>query len=116
MKTENKPTIRPKAQVDELVIYLSGPMTGIADYNHPEFCRIARELRDKGYKVISPDETVVHLKNWENYMRADIKLLMDADKVAVLEGWQQSKGAQIEVFLASQLGMEVIDVNYLLKG
>lgn len=37
-------------------MYLSGPMTGIENYNFPEFFRIARLLRAQGFEVVSPAE------------------------------------------------------------
>lgn len=40
-------------------------------------------------------------------MRADIKALCDCDHVVVLPGWEKSRGATLEVFIATQLGMRV---------
>lgn len=34
---------------------------------------------------------------------------MNCDTVAVLEGWERSKGAKIEVDLAKDLGMDIVD-------
>ena len=41
-------------------------------------------------------------------MREDLLLLLECDKVSVLPGWRESKGARLEVFVASELGMEVM--------
>ena len=35
-------------------VYLSGPMTGIADNNFPAFHRWAAKLRADGFDVVSP--------------------------------------------------------------
>jgi signal recognition particle subunit SEC65 len=96
-----------------MVIYLSGPMSGYIELNFPEFHRVAKGLRDKGYKVISPAEIKQPELTWESCMRQDIKQLMDADAVAVMEGWEKSKGASIEVNLAKSLGMQIIDAYTL---
>lgn len=40
-------------------------------------------------------------------MRADIKALMGCDAVAVIDGWHASRGANAEINLATQLGIDV---------
>lgn len=92
-----------------MIVYLSGPMTGIEEYNHPAFHAAAADLREKGFEVISPAEIEHPIHTWESCMRKDIMELMNAEKVAVLPGWEKSKGAKIEVYLALDLGMEVIN-------
>jgi hypothetical protein len=96
-----------------MILYISGPMTGIEQYNHPAFHAAAADLRAKGYEVISPAEIEQPILDWEACMRRDIRELMFAHKVVVLPGWQKSKGAKIEVNLALDLGMEVIDARTL---
>ncbi len=87
-------------------IYISGPMTGIDDYNRPAFFDAERRLKDAGYMVINPViNGVKQDADWQTHMRADIKMLMDADGVALLENYSQSKGAMIEMRLASGLGI-----------
>jgi hypothetical protein len=92
-----------------MIVYLSGPMTGIEEFNFPAFHSAATDLRAKGFEVISPAEIEHPIQTWEACMRNDIRELMRADKVAVLPGWEKSKGAKIEVQLASALGMDIID-------
>lgn len=91
------------------VIYISGPMSGYFGLNFESFHAATASLRERGYQVISPAEIKQKATTWAACMRQDIKALMDADKVAVLPGWEKSKGAQIEVKLAQSLGMEIID-------
>jgi nucleoside 2-deoxyribosyltransferase len=101
-------------------IYISGPMTGYPEMNFPEFERVATELRGLGYTALSPHEVELPqypkgfkpktkeeaTEMWLAFMREDIKLLMDADIVVTLDGWETSKGATIEVTLGRSLGME----------
>jgi nucleoside 2-deoxyribosyltransferase len=108
-------------------IYLSGPMSGIKEFNFPEFHRIAAELRAKGHEVVSPAENVIpeyptgyvakdeaeRIKVWQTFMRADIKSMMDCDSIAVMKGWHKSQGARVEVYLADKLGLRVIDAETL---
>ena len=38
-------------------VFISGPMSGIKDYNVHEFSKAAKALREAGYFVINPAET-----------------------------------------------------------
>ncbi len=88
-------------------IYISGPMSGQPDHGHPAFHAAAAELRAAGYKVANPaeEQPVVEGKEWHEYLRADLKLLVDCDAVALLPGWRASKGSVLEDQVARALGM-----------
>ena len=91
-------------------IYISGPMTGLPELNFPAFHAAAKKLRERGYEVCNPAENNEEGNpdmQWIDYMRLDIKMLMDCDGVATLPGWANSAGAQIEVDLAHKLGFPV---------
>lgn len=93
--------------IKHVTVYLSGPMTGLVDYNYPAFHTARDALRAAGYDVISPARGMVEGWNWSDYMRRGLRDVCDADVVAVLPGWEQSKGAQLEVLCAQALGMRV---------
>ena len=89
-------------------IYISGPMTGLTDLNFPAFHAAAAQLRAKGFTVVNPAEFGEgEGKEWVDYMRKDIKALMDCSMVATLPNWIESKGARLEVGIAVTLGMRV---------
>jgi hypothetical protein len=46
--------------------------------------------------------------SWSCYMRFDIAALMRCDRIVMLAGWQESRGARLERYIAEQLGMEVL--------
>ena len=93
-------------------IYLAGPMTGIPNFNHALFHAEAARLRALGYEVINPAEINPDPNaQWEECMRRDIKALMDCDAVALLPGWQTSKGASLERYTAASLGMRCAPVH-----
>lgn len=99
-------------------LYVAGPMSGCDEWNYPAFHEAARRLRAKGYDVVSPAELdeeghVVGSKPWEWYMRRDLWALLGCEAVAVLDGWRQSKGASLEVYVASALGMPIVDARTL---
>ena len=91
-------------------IYLSGPMTGLPDYNRPAFDALATELRSQGHTVFNPAEVgerdVIRTRSW--YMRKDIEGLLKSDKVYVLPGYAESSGALLEIQIARELEIPVI--------
>lgn len=97
-----------------MIIYISGPMSGLPEFNFPAFTEAAKKLRELGHIVISPHEIEQPALTWEACMRQDIKQLMDADMVVVLPGWEKSKGANIEVDIAIGLGMQIIRIKELI--
>lgn len=93
-------------------IYISGPMTGLPEYNFPSFHAAAARLRQCGHDVVSPAEINPETGgDWHNYLRADIKALCDCDAIALLPGWQNSQGAHLELHLAHRLGLEIGTVD-----
>lgn len=106
-------------------IYLSGPMSGIprSEYRR-KFREAERILRRHGYGVINPCR--VWVCRWPWIYRAmecvlgkrlayaavlcyDLLLLMTrADGIAMLPGWQASRGAQIENYVSMHFWMQGI--------
>lgn len=106
-------------------IYLSGPMSGYVDSNFPEFHKTAAALREKGLDVVNPAEICVgnppnenDKSMWDEFynacMRADIKALCDCQAIAMMPGWEKSKGAHLELHIAHRVGLEVKHVSDLL--
>ncbi len=96
--------------------YISGPMTGLKDYNRPTFNQAAKSLRESGYEVLNPAEVDIPNGEWLDYMRVDIRMLTEADVIFMLPGWMQSPGAKIEHDLAYQLGIDIENYElWLLK-
>lgn len=91
-------------------VYLSGPMTGIADNNFPAFHEHAAKLRAQGFDVVSPAE-IQEAGTWELCLRADIRELCTCDAIALMPGWEASKGANLELHVAHRLGMEVMHLR-----
>jgi hypothetical protein len=88
-------------------VYLSGPMTGIPDNNFPAFREWAARLRADGYDVVSPAE-IEEAGSWEMCLRKDMRELPTCDAIALMPGWERSKGAHLELHVAHRLGMEVM--------
>ena len=91
-------------------VYISGPISG---HDHAErkeaFASAAKRFRRQGYYVVNPMEIQLPKDaSWSDYMRADIRALMDCDIIYMLSGWETSRGANIERNLAEELGMQVM--------
>jgi hypothetical protein len=116
-----------------MTIYISGPITGKKDFNRKAFERAKDQiLKDcgllPGIKIINPlqigDWVDKHFREikiktppaWADYMRADIKALMDCSHVFFLDGWQKSRGATVEHFIAQTLGIPCIKSMAKLKS
>lgn len=95
-----------------LRIYLAGPMTGLPDLNFPAFHQAAASLRASGYEVINPAEINADpAAGWNACMRADIAQLVTCDAIALLPGFEKSKGATLERHIARALEMREIFVG-----
>ena len=90
-------------------LYLAGPMTGLPDYNYPAFFAAADILRQAGYTLLNPADIGLHPTwTWDDYMRVGLATLThQADAVAVLPGWEHSRGARIEVRTAHRFHLPV---------
>ena len=95
-------------------LYLSGPMTGYPDYQDA-FNAAEERLLTAGYDVLSPIGVAALGTTWSDYLRADLALLLRAEAVAVLPGWEASRGACLEVHVAHALGMTVLPVERWLR-
>ena len=90
-------------------IYISGPMTGLPDLNFPAFHAAAAKLRDLGLLVVNPAEFGEGAGlRWSDYMRKDIRALMDCGALYMLPGWSESRGARLEHHIGVELGMAVL--------
>lgn len=99
------------------VLYVSGPVTGIEDDNRPAFEEAARRLRAAGFAARIPHEDIAPGTDWIPAMRMSLMaILAQADGLALLPGWERSKGACVEVYVARTLGMPVKPVDAWILG
>ncbi len=99
-------------------VYIAGPMTGIARWNRPAFVKAAKQLREQGWEVTSPVEiadafgsqnTIVTTPGMlDAVIEAELEALAKCDAIYLLAGWEDSRGAKRELWLALEKGLEVI--------
>ena len=93
-------------------IYISGPMTGKPDLNFPAFNSESERLRSFGYEVINPAELNPDPNAaWHECMRNDLKALLDCDTLALIDGWDGSNGAHLEVHVAHRVGIRIVSAK-----
>lgn len=97
-------------------VYIAGPMTGHPEFNLPAFTDAAQKLAVKGHDPVNPGRHGVEpTYTWGDYMRRGLTELLTCDGVALLPGWNKSRGAQIEWKLAADLGMPLASIAAWLR-
>lgn len=93
-----------------MILYLCGPMSNMPLYNKPAFDEAALVLRRLGHTVLNPHEiSPADDRTWEEALRNDlIVLLMHKPTMALLPGWDKSRGATLEHHVAKQLGFPIM--------
>jgi hypothetical protein len=103
------------------LVYLSGPISGMPDGNRLAFARAAVMLNEAGFFVKNPHdlfnepaptEQGAMRAYWQRAMRADIRALVDCDRIAMLPGWEKSEGAVLEHMIAAKLGIGAIYMQW----
>ena len=85
-------------------------MTGLPEYNYPAFMRAEVRLRLAGFNVVNPAKLNTAGDAWVKCLRNDLfHIVKKCDGMAVLRNWRNSRGARLEVSVAIQLGMPIID-------
>lgn len=93
-------------------VYISGPISAalpsVVARNLQAFHAAEDALRALGFEPVNPAKNGLPPgASWEEHMRADLRMLIDCDAVALLPGYGGSRGASLEMNVAQQLGLQV---------
>lgn len=110
--------------------YLAGPMTKLPKFNFPRFIEVATKLREAGENIVNPAELddpktfqwAMQSTNGSHgtadgygddylrFLRRDVAIVVhpNCQGVICLEGWEDSRGARIETFLAREFELETL--------
>lgn len=90
------------------LIYISGPISGIPDYNKQPFELAKNILVDAGFKVVSPLDCIPEKANplYVDHIKADIIGMLQCEAIAFLPGWLDSPGSKTELTIAKSLNMQ----------
>lgn len=91
-------------------VYISGAISGHdAKTVRMRFGAAKARLLKAGCEVVSPLENGLPPdSSWERHMQRDLELLADCDVIYLLDGWERSKGCQIEFNTAIGLRQTII--------
>ncbi|MFM5187457.1 DUF4406 domain-containing protein [Aeromonas caviae] len=88
-------------------IFISGPMSGLPNFNRDAFNAEAHRLLGLGHVALNPAILPDGLEQHE-YMAICIEMVKMADQLVMLPGWERSAGARAEHALAIKIGKTII--------
>jgi hypothetical protein len=89
-------------------IYICGKITGMEwGAARAKFEEIEKSLK-KEWIVINPIKVCKTEWAWEQCMIEDFSQILICDAIFIMNNWQDSKGAKIEIAVAKELGIELI--------
>ena len=98
-------------------VFISGPMTGIEDYNFPLFNHVAEVFSKCGYEVVNPVDICKKYKKERVLSDKTVFEAMIAEQqesertcnaIVLLPGWEYSKGVRLELKTAIEQNMRII--------
>ena len=115
-----------------LRVYIAGKMRGLPYFGFPLFFSAEKKLKEQGYIVFNPARRDVQkygkeiavasgtIKEATSQVGFSLRealamdttwICLNADAIALLPNWKDSKGAQAEHALAKALGLKVIKLK-----
>ena len=91
-------------------IYISGKISGTnLTETRKRFAAAAKAMKRLGYEPVNPlDNGLSEHDNWEAHIVKDIATLLQCKAIYMLQDWQDSKGARIEYYIATQIGIPIM--------
>lgn len=103
-----------------MIVFLSGKMTGLPDYNRTAFILAEAHLSQLGHTVLSPanhipihdPEAIPH----SGYIAICCAMIDQCDAIVQLPGWEDSIGANMERLYAERHGKQVLEYDEMKEG
>lgn len=105
-------------------IYIAGPMRNIPRLNFPAFDAARDWLIMRGWQPVSPadldrqfgftqftTDDMLPARFIFDALRRDFMAICQCEAIVFLPGWEYSKGAQAERFVAEQIGLKVYFID-----
>lgn len=95
-------------------IYIAGPMAGLPLYNFPAFYSAEERLARLGWHPVNPAQfnhvfgNDLSGKILDAVCESERAAIPHLDAIYLLKGWEKSKGAKRELFVAPRHNLEVI--------
>lgn len=106
-------------------IYIAGPITVDKDHYQEHFRKAEEYLKSLNWEVINPaleeyddcfyketgEKDKWTPKAWLFYIKRDMDLVSQCDAIYMLEGWEQSPGANVEHITAKKFNLAIYYEN-----
>lgn len=91
-------------------IYISGKISGTdLTETRKRFAAVAKVMKRLGVEPVNPLENgLTEHDSWDAHMLKDIANLLHCNAIYMLQGWQESNGARIEHYIATEIGMPIM--------
>ena len=98
-------------------IYIAGPMAGFTELNFPAFYKAEEKLMKNGWRVVNPARfdyvfnvygESIKGKLLDAVCESERAAIPHLDAIYLLKGWEKSKGAKRELFVALQHDLMVV--------
>lgn len=125
---EDEPQLEFDFKEDQPHIYVAGPMSGYENFNHPTFNKVSEKFTEEGWNVFNPAAfdlvtygsieraAEAYADNKQEFLRYAMGIDLGwiaakADAIAMLPGWENSKGARAEHALAVVLDIPIFYIT-----
>lgn len=94
-------------------VFISGPMTGLPNYNREAFDEAEELLQNAGFTVVNPAKFGIDDMTDADIARIDLNALLSCNYIYQLEGWSYSKGASAEWSVSLWAGIKTVNKEWL---
>ena len=108
----------------KITIHISGPMTGIKEYNYPLFNAVEEYLREEGFEVLNPasllpappEDRSLYPYEYKALLQENIQWIFEKAEAQVsLYGSESSNGARAEQAVARALKLPWIYKHFIIE-
>lgn len=105
------------SEFKRLRVYIAGPITGKKDLNKHSFAAAEVCLREAGHIPVNPHKLHDGREDlsYGEYMKTDLKALLECDAVHMLPGWGASRGAKLERDVSWLCDIPLVRINGKLR-
>jgi chromosomal replication initiation ATPase DnaA len=99
-------------------VYISGQISGMPiEQAESNFRTAEKEVVAMGHEPVNPfNNGLPHTATWAEHMIKDIEMLMGCDAIYLQSNWKTSKGARIELNIADEMGLTIINKRELYQS